>query len=256
MKVKLLAITTPFGNDTDPVNIIYAAMRQCYNSGWIGDMDFEAIDEESRDELLHRVIKSGHDSILEHCNLTFAIQGVSRALTHQLVRHRIGCSYSQQSQRYTSTFDGDWYIVPASIVSKGGIEAVNKYHEHMKNVGTLYKEFVSLGIPKEDARFIVPNAAKSNIVVTMNIRALHHFFGERLCRRAQWEIRRLAVEMQSVCHEVIPALPKTLFAPKCIQMGYCPESEDMTCGMMPTRDELCLHRRALNIIPTEGEAQL
>lgn len=249
MKVKLIGMTTPCGNTTDPTNVIYAAMRQCYHAGWVGDMDFDSIDPKQRNDLLFHVINSGHDSTLEHLNFTFAIEGVSRALTHQLVRHRIGCSYSQQSQRYTSTFEGEWFVVPSSITIKGGTELLNRYIEHMKTTASLYNEFVAAGVPKEDARFIIPNAAKSNIVVTMNIRAINHFLGERLCRRAQWEIRRLAVEMQDIMLATLPTLPKTLFSTKCLQRGYCPESDALSCGMMPTRNELDRHLEMLNTLP-------
>lgn len=146
----------------------------------------------------------GHLSTLEHVTFTFAIEGVSRVLTHQLVRHRIA-SYSQQSQRYVKEHDFET-IVPASIASKP--EAKAKFDKLMTEIQAMYDEFIALDIPAEDARYILPNATETKIVCTFNARSLLNFFSLRCCTRAQWEIRALANEMLRQCQAVAPVILK------------------------------------------------
>lgn len=183
---------------------------------------------------LTNALASGHESVIEHASFTFAVSGVSRALTHQLVRHRIA-SYSQQSQRYVdmSKFG---YVVPESISRRREEELVDPYfylqeYEHlMDEISKLYQGMVMGGIPEEDARYILPNACCTNIVVTMNARQLHKFFMIRMCNRAQWEIRELAERMLYLCKEVAPIIFENA-GPQCVKLGYCPEKR--SCGRCP-----------------------
>lgn len=175
---------------------------------------------------LTNALASGHESVIEHASFTFAVSGVSRALTHQLVRHRIA-SFSQSSQRYVR-YDGDPfdYIIPESIRNNPG--ALEDYQGLMRGIKDYYDEFVSYyGIPNEDARFILPNACTTNIIVTMNARELRHFFALRCCNRAQWEIRELAERMLYLCKEVAPIIFENA-GPQCVKLGYCPEKR--SCG--------------------------
>lgn len=183
---------------------------------------------------LKGALASGHESVVEHVSFTFAISGVSRALTHQLVRHRLA-SFSQQSQRYVN-MNGFEYVTPDSIRNKVGIwwnesegvfTTLKVYDQLMNYIQELYTEMVRAGIPEEDARYILPNACTTNIVVSMNARELMHFFAHRVCNRAQWEIRELANRMLELVKEVAP----TIFAnagANCVQLGYCPEQRG--CG--------------------------
>lgn len=194
---------------------------------------------------LKGALASGHESVAEHASFTFAIEGVSRALTHQLVRHRIA-SYSQQSQRYVK-MDGFEYVTPKSILNPEDEEEVHfsfrwchdkwiqvpvdrwiAYTELMDDIRKLYNELVNAGIPEEDARYILPNACTTNIVVTMNARELRHFFNLRCCTRAQWEIRALADAMLAEVKKVAPALFKGAGA-SCVATGRCPEGKK-SCG--------------------------
>jgi len=219
LKVKLLACTK------EPERNVTAAIRQCYAAVGAAELKRKT-DEETRKRLIAQIKGSGHTSTLEHAVFTFAIEGVSRACTHQLVRHRIA-SYSQQSQRYVSELKGGMeYIVPPEIKK---IKAVyRRYRKLMKEVEDGYRGLVESGIKPEDARFVLPNAAESKIVVTMNARALLNFFQERLCDRAQWEIRALAGEMLKLVKKAAPII----FAgagPTCESQKICWEGK-MSCG--------------------------
>jgi thymidylate synthase (FAD) len=187
-------------------------------------------------KLLNSLLKSGHQSVFEHVNITFAIDGVSRALTHQLVRHRIA-SYSQQSQRYVDLrkdHSGDGvldallsFVLPPSI--KNHKRALEIYNKTLREIVSSYNKLRHLGISGEDARYLAPNASKSRIVMTINLRSLMNFFSLRLCNRAQWEIRNLAKKMLTECIEIIPELFEN-FGAKCEQLGFCPE--DKGCGKL------------------------
>lgn len=145
--------------------------------------------------------KFGHYSVLEHVNFTFSVKGISRSCSHQIVRHRIA-SYSQQSQRSVNPTGEDWYVIPKTI------KEINLYMYQlaMSKIGEIYAQFLKWGIPKEDARFILPNATKTNIVITMNGRELLHFFKLRLHKTAQWEIRQMANLMLREVKKVAPAI--------------------------------------------------
>lgn len=187
--------------------------------------------QEGSEKALKMAIESGHESVLEHASFTFMIEGVSRGLTHQLVRHRIGSSFSMRSQRYVkeSFFD---YVVPDSI--KNHPDAYKRFYDIMVNSSDAYTQMVGAGIPQEDARYVLPNACCTNIVVTMNARELRHFFGLRCCKRAQWEIRELANAMLRECEKVAPLIFANAGA-QCEQMGYCPEAK--SCGKRPRLEE-------------------
>jgi thymidylate synthase (FAD) len=222
----------------NPLSLIYAACRQCYAAGYAADMfSQESVDAQKKSEFIAKIVASGHESPLEHVKFTFAIEGVSRALTHQLVRHRVA-SYSQQSQRYVKETDFD-YITPPSIARNP--VALAKFEETMRYIQQAYTEIgdalKSDGLKGEsvnqDARFVLPQAAETKIVVTMNCRELIHFFKHRCCSRAQWEIRALAQMMAAQCHEVLPEVFPAKAA-KCDYLGYCPEGT-FCCGRYPVR---------------------
>lgn len=236
LQVKLLAHTP------EPLSVIYASFRQCYHQGFVGDMwerlqDGE-ISREKQAEFVRHVMLSGHASPIEHVSFTFALSGVSRALTHQLVRHRIA-SYSQQSQRYVDASNMD-YILPPAIKKNPKILA--RYEAFMEEVGKAYHDIKTMleedgrgTLAKEDARMVLPQAAASNIVVTMNCRSLLNFFEHRCCTRAQWEIRDCANQMLAECRDVLPEIFNAAGA-KCERLGYCPEGEKFCCGRYPVKN--------------------
>lgn len=225
--------------------LVYAAMRQCYHKGFVGDMWPRLlrgeISLEEQHRMIAKILDSGHESPLEHVSFTFAIAGVSRALTHQLVRHRIA-SYSQQSQRYTDSA-GLEFVIPPQIAANPG--ARERFLRAMSDAAQAYEEIqnhlaiagASSSRINEDARFVLPNAMETKIVVTMNLRSLLHFFGERCCNRAQWEIRAMAHQMLQICKGISSILFGSAGA-KCLPHQICPESKEMTCGRYPTMTAL------------------
>jgi len=183
----------------------------------------EGMTEEKAKEVIHRVVGCGHHSVIEHANFTFAIEGISRACSHQLVRHRIA-SYSQQSQRYVK-FDSVNYVTPHTIAEKK--EAAAEYGRIMGEMQKSYALLLSMGIPAEDARYALPNSAYTNLVVSMNARELIHFFRLRCCERAQWEIKELAIEMLKEAKKTAPIIFENA-GPNCVG-GPCPEGK-AACG--------------------------
>ena len=214
MIVKLLSYTQ------DPLFVMFMAARNCYSS-----KNYEKLREEYNEtkakELLSKLYKSGHHSVFEHVSFTFWVDGISRVLTHQLVRHRIA-SYSQRSQRYTK---GKGWVTPLSIDTK--LKLAEKYKKFMGKIFDFYNKLIELGIPEEDARFILPQGSLTTIVFTMNLRSLMHFCHERMCNRAQWEIRELANRCKDLVVERLPITEKWL-VPKCEYLGFCPEEK--SCG--------------------------
>lgn len=206
----------------NPLETIYRAARQCYSAGSVAAM--EPVSREKMAELVQRCIRSGHTSVLEHASFTFAISGVSRALSHQLVRHRMA-SYSQQSQRFVKVEDIE-YVCPPSLRDETSADRAY-FLSALKRAAHTYKTIVADGVPAEDARFILPNATATNIVVSMNCRAMLHFLEERCCSKAQWEIRELAWSMRQKLVKILPEVFETV-GPKCWHIGYCPE--DRGCG--------------------------
>lgn len=228
MKVKLITVTPNL------LDILYTGARTCYNAGSPIDM-FEEVDNISRDKklkLINGCIKSNHQSILEHSQFTFAIEGVSRALTHQLVRHR-HCSFSQQSQRYVNLEGAFDYVTPKALQDEGDLQSY--FAECMQQAYESYTELINKGVKPEDARAVLPNACCTNMVITLNLRSLIHLCNERLCTRAQLEIRQL---VQLMVKEVLKENEwlKPYLQPKCESLGYCPEYKG--CGRKPSYNQL------------------
>ena len=187
----------------DIIKTIYTACKTCYSAKLPYENYLNAPDEDKMLSLIKRVIGSGHYSTIEHIQLTFAIQNVSRACTHQLVRHR-HMSFSQKSQRYVKEKGEFDYIMPKSI--ENSPELAKKFEDFIQNTSNLYQEFIEAGILAEDARSILPNAAASSLVASLNLRELIHLANLRLCTRAQAEIRSL---VKAMTDEVIKKEPKS-----------------------------------------------
>jgi thymidylate synthase (FAD) len=226
--VKLVQVTP------DAEQVVSAAAKLCYAS------DPSTIFRQSREEVeifIFRLRQMGHLSPFEHASYTFLLEGISRAMTHQLIRHRIA-SYSQRSQRYVTHESFD-YIIPPSLKGKlvetgeGPVDAEEYYRHFMEYIAEVYGKLrKTLGgsgeTANEDARYVLPNAVETKIMVTMNARELFHFFSERLCSRAQWEIRAAAEEMLHLAKEATPMIFKGI-GPKCVKLGRCPEGK-LSCG--------------------------
>ena len=219
MKVRLVSYTD------HPDEVCNLAAGTCVSEG--------APEYDGNLRALKGALASGHESVAEHASFTFFIEGVSRALSHQLVRHRIA-SYSQQSQRYVN-MDGFDYVIPESIKNHektwdedGKTDIEKWYRNTMESLSDFYACLIEAGIPEEDARYILPNACTTNITVTMNARELRHFFRLRCCSRAQWEIRQLAYIMLNYCKEKAPVLFEDA-GPSCAATGRCPEGKK-SCG--------------------------
>ncbi len=207
----------------DPERAIATAARLCYAPVGASEL-METMPAERMASVLSTIMKGGHFSTLEHASYTFAIDGVSRALTHQLVRHRIA-SFNQQSQRYVKFKDGVETVTPHTVSENAEAQLV--FDQAIKQAEEAYMKLLDLGIPAEDARYLLPNAAETKIVVTMNVRELLHFFELRCCNRAQWEIRELAHKMLELARPTAPYVFADAGAP-CVHAS-CPEGK-MTCG--------------------------
>lgn len=214
--VMLLASTPSAGR------VVAAAARLCYSKSSAQDL-FDGLDDEKAASFLARLRSSGHLSPFEHASFTFAIDGISRVASHQLVRHRLA-SFSQQSQRYVTMGDPR-AVEPKSIADDE--EAAKIFDEAVRASYSAYEKMVELGVPKEDARFVLPHGWETSLVVTMNARELAHFFSIRLCRRAQWEIRALAAGMLALALDAAPEL-FTIAGPSCLAEGAC--REERSCG--------------------------
>lgn len=210
---------------------IYTACRTCYSADTPFNIYNSTDDEEKMLKLIERVISSGHYSTIEHIQVTFAISNVSRACTHQFVRHR-HMSFSQKSQRYVKEKGQFDYIIPPTIARNEELKA--KFVEFMGEISKKYTEFTEAGIPAEDARAVLPNAAASSIVASLNLREMIHLANLRLCNRAQHEIRTM---IKMMCDELIKeeAWLKPYLVPKCERLGYC--DEDKSCGRMPKLEQ-------------------
>lgn len=188
MEVELLAITP------DAERLIEAAGRTCYDTG-------DRAGAETAEPFIQMLIRRGHTSVLEHASATFRLRGVSRALTHQLVRHRLA-SYSQRSQRYVSE-KGFAYVTPPAIATREAAREVFK--EAVESARVAYEKLIALGIHREDARFLLPNATATEIVITANFREWRHILELRGHPSAQWEIRELAVRVGKTLKAAAPA---------------------------------------------------
>ncbi len=225
MKVLLLSHTP------DPDKLVAAAARLCYAP--IGaDQLLETMTDSQVNKLVQDLLAMGHESPIEHVSFTFAIEGVSRAMSHQLVRHRLA-SYSQQSQRYVKA-NAFEFIMPPSVEANPAAKEI--FLRQMAAIQESYNQLNRLGIPKEDARYLLPNACETKIVMTMNARSLYNFFQQRLCQRAQWEIRAMATAMRQELIQVSPLLFSRT-GPQCETEGYCSQGK-MSCGRKPTRENL------------------
>jgi thymidylate synthase (FAD) len=217
MKVALLQHTP------DPERTVALAARLCYSPADIDELQ-ERLTGADIAAFLDKIMSLGHHSVLEHASFTFGIDGISRAASHQLVRHRIA-SYSQQSQRYVSHAERFAAVVPDSIAARP--ELLARFEEQLAALHGCYRDLVEAGVPAEDARYILPNATETKIIVTMNARELRHFFALRCCERAQWEIRAMAIDMLRLVKAVAPVIFKDS-GPGCL-VGPCPEGQ-FCCG--------------------------
>ena len=212
MKVRLLAYT----QNADA--ICAAAGKSCYSDKPSADL----LDGSDPEKVLGKIVGMGHHSVIEHASFTFSVEGVSRSLTHQLVRHRVA-SFSQQSQRYVSLSEPT-FVTPPKVAENE--ETLRVYNDTMRTIWEAYNKLAET-IPAEDARYVLPNGCTTNITITMNARELIHFFSLRCCNRAQWEIREMADEMLRLCREVSPTIFSTA-GPPCVR-GPCPEGK-LSCG--------------------------
>jgi thymidylate synthase (FAD) len=217
----------------DPEETIAMAAKLCYSPSHIEALKVKTATKDQR-KFVEKLMEMGHMSPIEHASFTFAVEGISRACSHQLVRHRLA-SYSQQSQRYVSEESGFDYVVPPSI--KTDRELARYFEKFMGKAQEAYNHVArrlnEKGLQGEeanqDARFILPNACETKIIITMNARELLHFFRQRCCNRAQWEIRAMAIEMLKLVKRIAP----TIFCqagPDCLK-GKCPEGK-YSCGKM------------------------
>lgn len=196
MRVELIAITRPVNGGTSETLLEHAG-RVCYHSSKRGEPG----------RFLQNRIREGHESIIEHAGATFEISGISRACSHQLVRHRLA-SYSQESQRYVDMSHPE-FVVPPGVAENPAAKEI--WDRFIAGVAEAYRQLRAQGVRKEDARFILPNATATRIVVTMNYRALRHFFAVRCDPAAQWEIRALATEMLRLVYRQAPAVFHDLY---------------------------------------------
>lgn len=249
MKTRLLQ-STP-----NMIDVIYTAARTCYNSGSPIDMwdDVNNVSEEKKLKLIKNCVSSQHDSVLEHAYFTFAIEGIDRAVSHQLVRHRAGIVFSQQSQRYVEikedinrlkdillilTPGSDYNLEETKRAETEVIPILNKYFVEVNDTNTYaylqslinYLSALNMGIKAEDARNFLPNAAKTNITMSCNLRELIHICHLRLCTRAQAPIRKMVASLVANVVEVEPWLKPYLVA-KCEANGFCNEGKG--CGRKP-----------------------
>lgn len=234
MKVTLITHTP------DPEKLIATAAKLCYSNSDVEHLSNGLTDEKVK-SFIEMLMNLGHESPLEHVSFTFAVEGISRACSHQLVRHRIA-SYSQKSQRYVNETQFE-YVVPPAIENlpvarevfndtmdmlQGAYDVLTNLlgNYYIDNCGMDEKDAIKKA--NEDARFVLPNACETSIFVTMNIRSLFNFFKHRCCNRAQWEIRELAEEMYKLCMSVAPNIFKHA-GPPCFTNNACPEGK-MSCG--------------------------
>ena len=208
---------------------IYTACRTCYSADMPINIYNSTDDEEKMLKLIERVISSGHYSTIEHIQVSFAISNVSRACTHQLVRHR-HMSFSQKPQRYVKEKGQFDYIIPPTIEKNPEMKL--KFENLMSEISKVYGELTDAGILAEDARAVLPNATSTSLVASLNLRELIHLANLRLCTRAQYEIRTM---VKMMCDALVAEEPwlKPYLVPKCERFGFC--DEDKSCGRMPTK---------------------
>lgn len=219
---------TLVSHSPEPMRSLYMAYRTCYSQltpqQVLTRIDDDRITGEQMRDFIEERLRTGHASPLEQISFEFAISGVSRAFSHQFVRHRVGISFEQQSQRYVTYKQGEFpYTVPETVRRAGMADRMAALFDE---VGALYEEMVAAGVPAEDARFLLPNATNTNFKITVNFQSLLHICDLRLCTRAQWEFRKVAALMRAEVIKVVPEIGRYL-QPKCgeLRLGYCDESE-------------------------------
>jgi thymidylate synthase (FAD) len=209
----------------EPEMTVSAAAKLCYSPADVEEILLRRKDGGHR-KFLEKLTAMGHMSPIEHVSFTFAIEGISRACSHQLVRHRLA-SFSQQSQRYVGKEHGFRYIMPPAIGKDDALR--QRFEELMEAIAAAYKDLAETLVERgrsreearEDARFVLPNASETKIIMTMNARELLHFFSQRLCMRAQWEIRDMALAILGLVKPIAPTIFR-LAGPPCVT-GACPE---------------------------------
>src|SRR5512143_3475660 len=196
---------TLLSHSPDPMRSLYMAYRTCYSQltpKQIADrIEDERISETQMKQFIEERLKTGHASPLEQVAFEFGISGVSRAFSHQFVRHRVGISFEQQSQRYVTYKEGEFPFTVPDTVRKAGM--TDRFEEIIRQIGAGYEELVAAGVPAEDARFLLPNATNTNFKITVNFQSLLHICDLRLCTRAQWEFRKVAALMRSEVMKVV-----------------------------------------------------
>jgi thymidylate synthase (FAD) len=207
----------------NPELTVALAARLCYSPSSINDLR-EKLGTSDIEAFLDKIMSLGHHSVLEHASFTFGIEGISRVTTHQLVRHRIA-SFSQQSQRYVSHKENFNSIMPDTISENPDARQIFTFVS--ETVHMAYAQLIEMGIPAEDARYILPNATETKIIMTMNARELLHFFALRCCHRSQWEIRAMSVEMLRLVKKIAPVIFREA-GPGCVS-SPCPEGR-FCCG--------------------------
>jgi thymidylate synthase (FAD) len=221
MNVKLIGFTP------DPEKIPAMAAKLTHSK--TKPQDLGKTSNKELKAILEQVVGLGHTSVVEHASFTFAISDVSRSLTHQLVRHRIA-SFSQQSQRYVN-LNEPAYVTPPKIAKSKQMKKA--YDQTMKAIWKEYNKLLEMDIPAEDARYVLPNATCTNIIVTMNARSLLNFFELRCCLHAQWEIRTLANLMLKEVKKAAPTIFKNA-GPLCKSKKTCPENKK-DCPFYPKK---------------------
>ena len=215
---------TLLAHTPEPDSLVAAAARICYRDVTAADL-LTGEEEKLSEGLIDHLWRSGHLSTFEHASFTFAVDGLSRVASHQLVRHRVA-SFSQQSQRYVRMDGGEEVVLPPSVAAIP--EAADIFKLQAQSAYVTYQTLIAMGVPAEDARFILPHGWETRLVLTMNARELHHFFHLRLCRRAQWEIRELARLMLVECRRAAPVLFRKA-GPSCI-FGPAAGTGPSSCG--------------------------
>lgn len=228
LKVTLISHTI------NPELIVAASAKLCYSQKADINTLMDDLTPEKVSEFVEKLEALGHESPFEHASYSFAVEGISKALSHQLVRSRLA-SFSQRSQRFCS--EDDFKVIVPESIKKHEI-AFNKFNEIIAEIRSAYQFLQSCGIPNEDARSLLPNACETRLIVSMNTRELWHFFNLRCCTRSQLEIRTLANKMLAILKNESPLLFKHAGA-SCVK-GFCPEGR-MSCGKAPTLDELLEH---------------
>jgi thymidylate synthase (FAD) len=214
-------------NDTE--RIAAACVKATRQKESAADL-FDQVDLESAREYLGRVLPRGHEGIAEFSYFIFSVSGISRVLTHQLVRHRIA-SYLQMSSRDID-LSSTGFVMPPEIAKDHATKKA--FLESIKNSCDSYRDLIEKGIHYEDARYLLPDGIETHIAIAMNARSLNHFFGMRLCTRAQWEIRDLAKQMRKLVRSIAPSLFWSEPRP-CVIRGYCPEGKN-SCGFYKTEE--------------------